>query len=123
MRKIILHVDKTWNVELIILNPIKHTTARWVEKLHFSSALNFYIQIFLLPGEKKKQENDLTKISQNLYLLMEPEMFPEGIMENVFTKTQLYTFSHIPWDQRTNIWSNYPQIPLLSLPKLISKLY
>ena len=32
---------------------------------------------------------------------MEPEMFPEGIMENVFTKTQLYIFSHIPRDQRT----------------------
>ena len=28
MRKIIPHVDKTWDVELVILNPIKHTTAR-----------------------------------------------------------------------------------------------
>ena len=86
MKKIIPHVDKTWDVELVILNPIKHTTARWVEKLHFSSALNFYIQIFFLPGEKKKQENDLTKISQN-------------------------TFSHIPWDQRTPYLIKLPQNP------------
>lgn len=42
---------------------------------------------------------------------MEPEMFPEGIMENIFTKTQLYTFSHIPWDQRTPYLIKLPPNP------------
>lgn len=57
--KIIPHVDKPGDVELIIPNPIKHTTARWVEKLHFSSALNYHIQIFLLPRRRKKKSRKM----------------------------------------------------------------